>query len=353
MRLGRFIAGRVTTRIIGALLVVFALLQVLDLLEMTARILDRGLGFGGVIYYAALRSPGLVEQAMPIAVLAGGLFAFAQFARETAVTAMRAVGVSVYSLLLWAMPVALAVFAIQAALDQWVKPKADIALQEWWEATAPPDEEPDPAKTRTFRVGSDIVTAGAGTGSAELSALRIYRRDRNGQIVQRIAARSARFEDGVWKLSDVGTITIEGERAVSQSMPSMDWQTGLRPADIAGAFANTVGISPGDARRALGEGAALRAPAYYEMRLQRAWAGPAGVFVMLLLSLPVALANFRGGSGSMAMTTVLGAGMLFLVFDGLLTALGESGAVPVFLAAWAAPFLFAALGLMILLRREG
>ena len=41
------------------------------------------------------------------------------------------------------------------------------------------------------------------------------------------------------------------------------------------------------------------------------------------------------------------------MFDGAFTALGENGAAPAALAAWAAPAMFAALGLTALLYLEG
>ena len=53
-----------------------------------------------------------------------------------------------------------------------------------------------------------------------------------------------------------------------------------------------------------------------------------------------------------AATAVL-CGLLYLVFDGAFTALGESGAAPAALAAWAAPAMFAALGLSALVYMEG
>ena len=52
------------------------------------------LGPGGVAYYAMLRMPRLIEQAAPLAVLAGSLFAFAKLAGESAVTAMRSTGIA-------------------------------------------------------------------------------------------------------------------------------------------------------------------------------------------------------------------------------------------------------------------
>ena len=49
----------------------------------------------------------------------------------------------------------------------------------------------------------------------------------------------------------------------------------------------------------------------------------------------------------------IGPGLLVLVVDGLLTAVGESGAAPAVLAAWAAPAIFAAGGITALLYLEG
>ena len=49
----------------------------------------------------------------------------------------------------------------------------------------------------------------------------------------------------------------------------------------------------------------------------------------------------------------VGAGLLFLVTDGLLNALGEGAALSPVLAAWTAPLVFAALATTVLLRMEG
>ena len=73
---------------------------------------------------------------------------------------------------------------------------------------------------------------------------------------------------------------------------------------------------------------------------------------MLLLAAPAALANFRGG-GATLIVQCLAAGLLFMVFDGAFTALGENGAAPPLLAAWAAPAMFAALAVTVLLYLEG
>ena len=49
----------------------------------------------------------------------------------------------------------------------------------------------------------------------------------------------------------------------------------------------------------------------------------------------------------------LGAGLLYLVVDGLLTALGQTGVLPPALAAWGAPIAFACGAISVLLYMEG
>ena len=103
-----------------------SVLQILDLLDVTSDILDRGLGMAGVAYYAALRLPRLFEQVAPIAVLAGGLFAFSQLARDSAVVAMRASGISGYRIVGMAVPAAIVVMLLDAPMRSWSWPPAPI-----------------------------------------------------------------------------------------------------------------------------------------------------------------------------------------------------------------------------------
>ncbi len=74
---------------------------------------------------------------------------------------------------------------------------------------------------------------------------------------------------------------------------------------------------------------------------------------MLLLSAPAALSSLRSDQGMRLFLFGLASGLLFLVADGLLAALGETSALPPVLAAWAAPVAFTALAVTVLLSAEG
>ena len=135
MKLQLYVLRTISTRIIVAAIVLMSILQMLDLLDVTPDILERGLGLGGVAYYAVMRVPRLFEQVAPIAVLAGGLFAFSQLARESAVVAMRASGVSGYRIIGMAIPAVVVVMLLNALCTQVLAPRAEPILAEWWRNT--------------------------------------------------------------------------------------------------------------------------------------------------------------------------------------------------------------------------
>jgi len=352
-RLQLYVLKVTATRILGAAAVLMGILQVLDLLEVTTDILDRGLGFAGVLYYAALRAPRLVEQIAPISVLAGGLFAFSQLARESAIIAMRAAGISAYRIVAMAAPAAAAMMLLDFTCAQAIAPRTDPILDAWWRATTPAAEQKEEGP-RSFRVGDDLVIAAASAPDGRtLSAVKIYRRNPAGRLVERIEAPTATLSARGWVLSAAVSTRFEGEAAKSVTASRLTWPSSLGARDVQALFSDNPAPSASSARRALLKGGADRPASYYETRLLSAFAGPFGALVMLLLSAPVALASFRSSQGAVLLTSGLAAGLVFLVVDGLLSALGESGAISPILAVWGGPVAFSALALYALVTLEG
>lgn len=353
MRLYSYVLQVTALRILAAAAILLGILQILDLLDVTAEILERGLGIGGVLYHSLLRLPRMMEQVAPLSVLAGGLFAFGQLARENAVTAMRASGVSVYRLVAMTIPAALCVMVIDYAAVELIAPRTDPALENWWRATAPAAKQTE-AEPRAFRSGADLVVARAGGDrGARLDEVRIYRRDEAGRLVERISAPTATYENRGWRLHQPEIVRYTQDAAMTSSAVALAWPTRLKPADVQSLLSSDQIPSAATARRALRGGGSERPESYYAVRVQRAFAEPVGILVMLMLAAPVALGNFRNREGAILSAGSLAAGLSFLVMDGLLTALGESAALAPFLAAWTAPVVFAAVATTVLLRMEG
>ena len=353
MKIQLYVLRTVGTRVLGAGLILFSILQILDLLEVTTDIIDRGLGTAGVLYYAALRSPRLVEQVAPIATLAGGLFAFSQLARESAIIAMRATGISAYRIVGMALPVVFLVMALDFSCAQIIAPRTDPVLADWWQATTPVAERKVPGP-RSFRAGDDLViAAGASADGRTLNAVKIYRRDKAGKLIERIEAPSASYARGGWTLNKPAMVRFNGERVDIVSAAQTSWPSPLHRQDVQALFADSPVPTAATARRALLNGGGDRPATFYETRLLAAFAGPFAALVMLLLSAPVALANFRSGQGAVLLTGGLAAGLLFLVVNGMLSALGEGGSLSPILAVWGGPVIFAALAVYALVVLEG
>ncbi len=353
MTLQAHVMKMVATRVLVAALVLVGLLQILDLIDVTTDILARNLGVGGVIYYATLRLPRFVEQVAPISLLAGGLFAFSQLARENAIVTMRSAGLSAYRIVAMATPVVLAVMAIHFACAQLIAPTTDPMLENWWQATTPiADRKAD--ALRSFRAGDDLVTAlGASADGRELRTVTLYHRDAKGRLDERIEAASASFGAEGWTLHKAQTVRFQGDGADVVSADNVLWPASLQPQDVQSLFGASPTPSAASARRALLNGGSDRSESFYRTRLMAAFGDPFASLIMLLLAAPVALANFRSGQGAVLLAGGLAAGMLYLVVDGLLGALGEGGAVSPILAVWGAPVIFGSLAVTALISLEG
>lgn len=353
MKLFGYVLRTVASRMLTSSLILLAVLQILDLLEVTPQIIGRGLGGGGIAHYALLRLPRLIEQAAPIAALAGCIFGFMKLASESAVVAMRAAGVSTYRMAAMAMPAALAMAVVSFTAVELVAPRTDPALQAWWRDTGVETKKVDD-KQRAFRVGADVVIASTRDLSGRsLDQVTIYRRDDQGRLMERIKAAHARYERGGWRLTQPNFVRFGPAGAQAGAAEQMVWDANFRPLDVQALFSPDEMPSAATAGRALSGGGAERPPSYYATRVQRALAQPLAAAVMLLLAAPIALASFRSGQGGVFTAASIAAGLLFLVVDGMLVAMGESGAIAPLLAAWTAPLVFSAGALTVLLRLEG
>jgi lipopolysaccharide export system permease protein len=351
--IGAYVRHMLTIRTLAALAAMIALLQLVDLLDHMADILGRGLGAEGVLKYAVLRLPAMAEQICGIAMLVGGVFTFLQLGRNSEIVAMRATGLSTGQIVRMALPVAVLVAACDLVVADQLTPRAQQELATWWTATTPKTAEAK-QKPQWFRAGGDLVLAqSASIDGSRLKEVRLYMRTQNKQLTRRVLAKSAISTPQGWRLEDAVVTEIGLDRAVTVRAPGMVWHTALTPPDVARLFSPSYLISSTTAWRSLqGQGAINQSPAFFRTRLHRVFAEPLGVLIMLLMAIPVSLATFRNGRTVPLVLYGLGGGLLYLVVDGLLTALGQTGALPPFIAGWTAPVLFGCAAIAVLLYAE-
>jgi len=352
LSISAYLTRMMTIRTAAAAAALIGLLQLIDLLERTNDILARG-GSLGILRYMGLRLPFMFVEVAPFAVLAGAIFTFSQLARNSELVVMRITGLSLFQVFRRTLPVALAVACIELVVADQITPRAQQSLAAWWEATAPAAAHKAPAP-HWFRIDGDVVMVkSASRDGRTLQGLSIYERDNAKSLTRRISAAFATPETGGWRLHDAAVTDLLGDHASSMTVASTDWRTSLTPVDAAGLFANAYEITSNAAYRALtGQGPLDKSPSQSRTRLYRTLAEALAPIIMLLLALPASLGYPRSNKTT-PVVFGLGFGLLYLVSDGLLTAMGSTGVLPPLVAAWGAPVVFAAGAITILLYAEG
>jgi lipopolysaccharide export LptBFGC system permease protein LptF len=214
-------------------------------------------------------------------------------------------------------------------------------------------EEPGPS-ARWFRIGSDIVRAAPGKteGTVLISPL-VYRRDQTGDIQSITRSGTARWTGQGWRLAAAQRWTPQQAEWETLTGTEARWSTSLDPSKVRRFFAAPVPVSSRDAALAIqGKVPADRARALYQTRR---WLG-AGLLAAPLVMLLLAVALIVGPRQEMPLSRGLAlaglAGLTYLVLDGWLQILGQTGAIATAIAISGAPGLFTLLGIHLLLRSE-
>jgi len=348
-----YLAWRLAAWTLGAAAAIVALLQMVDLFDRADAFVARSLGLGAIAFYCWLKLPALLLQALPVAALAGAMIVFVALGRSRETVAIRAAGISQYRVLAMALPVPVLIAAASFALAETAVPASQARFAAWWAATEPAAarEAPPP---RWFRIGGEIVRAGAASADGRrLERIEIFRRDGRGLLSERLTAVSAEAGTDGWTLRGVRRLRLAGGGMREERLARLAWPTRLTADDVTAFFASAPILSASAARRALDRDAPVsQAEALFETQLFRAAAAPVAPLVMLLLALPLAFAAPRTGIAWPAMLYAAGGGLTYLVADGVLTVAGQVGVLPPLAGAWAAPALFGLGALTVLVYAE-
>jgi lipopolysaccharide export system permease protein len=346
----RYLSALFLSRFAFLLLGLSILVVFLDFMADGDEVLEAGGGaITPILRYTVLRLPEILSELIPITGMLAGFLTFATLARYRELTAMLGVGISKFKLALAIAPAALLVAAGQFVIEDQALPVTVGELRAWGVADYAAGDGGAPT---WIRQGTDIVRIAHLDHAADrLEGVTIFRRDADGNLLERIEAASALYQDGSWSLLGVRR-SAPGERAEIESAP-LDWPQGLSPDLLRAASAHPketplAGLLAVSAQSDLGTQPGYR----YRVWLQERLAGP--VTTMILIFLTVALAQpFESDSGRGFLLAIwLATGFVCWTFDGLVLTFGEIGLLPPALAAWTAPVVFAAMALWLMVYDE-
>lgn len=341
----------------GLLLFFVIVLQMLDLLNKSADIIEQaGGGWGSVWRYIGLRAPQIASQFAPFAALLSIVMTLSQLNLRSEITVMRSAGLSVNRVLfpigLMCGGVALAHFLFQ----EFVVVGATEELAYWEANHFKPNLPPDDGTRTDVRIvyGGEIIHAGSAARVGEqvvLNGVTITRLDDRGLLTAKTEAESAEFFRGAWTL--IGARSFEAAGSQLASAAATPWPTELNPELL---FALSLNPDRTPMFQLVRKIAQLRAegadtqPA--ETSFLSRFSKPAATLVMPLLGAIAGFGVTRQGN-QLARAALGGAlGFSYFVAENLMLALGKLGVAPAMLGAFFPFALFMVVGFAIILAME-
>lgn len=351
-----YLARLFVVRIVAVLLMLVLVLQMLDLLGESGKILAYpGNGEGELWTYVSLRVPQLIARFLPYSVLLATIITLATLNQNSEVISMKAAGLSAHQILAPLILAAILVSALSFAFNERVVTRATATLKAWDAVDFGPIPKSTGVRENVYlRDGPNILTAATALGEGDDMVLRgvtWYRRDANGIIVEQVRAPRATWSGSGWKLQDAASFDVASAK-LKRAQPTVV-APGVVPAQLAIASVNADAKNIFQLSRTIAE---LKAAGRRTDELEGKWwhkiSGPLSSVLMPLLGAVAAFGLARSGQLLIRAIVGMALGFAYFVVDNAALAMGNFGGYPPLIAAWAPFLLFALIGETVLVRTE-
>ena len=354
-RLALYTVKLFVTRSLAVLVALILVLMTLDLLGESGKILAvPGNGEADLWRYVSLRIPLLISRFLPFSILLGTLIAFTALNQHSEVVAMKAAGISAHQIL---APLIIASLVISGALfvfNERVVVNANRQVTAWSDNEYEPVPPESGILSNVWLLhGDDLIQARhAGGHGANFHAEGVTIYDREGGVLQRIVrADRAEPRNGTWKLT--GVRIYDSTMNVVRRIPETTGLDGIQPEQLTLARVDPVQLDFWTLKERIGQlERAGRPAAEAKAGLWHKISGPLSTLLMPLLAATAAFGLARSGQVLLRACIGMALGFAYFVADNFSIAMGNVGAYPPFLAAWAPFMLFLLVGETVLIRSE-
>jgi LPS export ABC transporter permease LptG len=301
-----------------------------------------------VVRMIIYRSPERVMQVFPAAGLLAIFFTFGRFIQTNELTAMKAIGISFYRMILPPLLATLGICFIAGLFNDQIASRANRRVREI---------EGRKVFTRNrnviFRARGDRVCyiQNLDVENHGMKNVTIYT-FKEDQLVSSVFARSGKWEGKNWVLVDgversfkdgreVGARKFDQKEMIIHEDPSVFAASGLNPKEL----------TYGELLRLTGYKLRAGQPVRMErVELQHKIAYPLATFVVVLIGAPLAIWFGSAGFAAGFLITMFVNFMYWGIGIATFEAMGQNGALPPFISGWAANLIFAAIGIALLIK---
>ncbi len=354
--LTKYLARLFAVRILGVLVMLVLILQMLDLLSESGKILGvPGNGEAQLWTYVSLRTPQLIARFLPYSVLLATIITLATLNQNSEVVAMKAAGLSAHQVLAPLLLAAGVVSLISFTFNERVVTRSSATLKAWQAAQYKPIPPTSAIRSNVYiRDGADILAATTLTGSGaatRMDGVTWYRRDPSGMVLEEIRGSRATFARPGWRIET--PVRFDVANAAQTNLGETVVAKGVTPAQVAISSVDADGQSFSDLSRSIGAlDAAGRRTSELKGKLWHKLSGPLSALLMPLLGAIAAFGLARSGQLLVRAAIGMSLGFAYFVVDNAALALGNFGGYPPLIAAWAPFVLFLLIGETVLIRTE-
>ncbi|MGP7795056.1 LPS export ABC transporter permease LptG [Sphingomonas sp. CLY1604] len=343
------------TRTFGLLAALVLILQTLDLLGESGAILAHpGNTQAQVWTYVGLRAPQIIAFLLPFSVLLGAIATFFTMNQNSEVIALKAAGLSAHQVLAPLLIASLGVAGISFAFNERIVSRATATLDQWKDVDygALPIDRGE--RTNVWvRDGDDLIAVQQvrGRGQAtRLGNVTVYDRT-GGELVAIIRGAQGRHVGNGWAISPTTRFDVATGKVTN--LGTVTVAPGVRPDQFTLGNVNPDGLDFAQLAAAIGDlRDAGRPTKSLEGTLWHKFSSPLSAVLMPLLGAVAAFGIARSGQLFVRAVIGMALGFAYFVADNFALAMGNLGAYPPFLAAWAPFLLFLLIGEAVLIRTE-
>lgn len=318
---------------------IFTLVALLDYIELMRRATDLpNVSAVLVAKTSLLRVPQVTERILPFCILIGAMSCYLNFSRRLELVVARSAGMSAWQFISPALVVAflIGVFAttvynpISAVLQEQSKRfEAELFGKD---ANAVRGGGPFWVSQRNTDGQAIINAKSSRDQGVSLYGVSVFTFDNDGHFKQRIEARAAVLEPGVWRLLDARIYEL-GALPVDQA--EFRFKTSLTPEQVRESFATpeTVPFWELPLYIKIAEHAGLVA-AGYRLQFQKLLARPFFLAAMVFLAAAVSLRFFRFGGVQKMVLSGVAAGFLLYILSKVTEDLSKAELMHPVAAAW-------------------
>jgi lipopolysaccharide export system permease protein len=343
------------TRSLAVLVALVLILMTLDLLGESGKILRvPGNGDAELWRYVLLRIPLLTARFLPFSVLLGTLIVFATLNQHSEVVAMKAAGISAHQILAPLIVASMGIAAVAFTFNETVVVNSARAVTAWTDNDYHPvPRQSDLLSNVWVLVDGDLVWARQVVGQDErlrATGVSIYDRDK-GTLRQIIDAERAIPQGGAWRLENVRIYNASTN--VTQGVEAMVALHGVTPERLTLAKVDPDQLDFFTLKKRIEQlEQAGRSSGEARAGLWHKISAPLSTLLMPLLAAVAAFGLARSGQVLLRASVGMALGFAYFVADNFSLAMGNVGAYPPMLAAWAPFILFLLIGETVLIRSE-